>query len=105
MNAIIWERAYEMCGEGHEYFDTHRCGAKWLSEQIAKPLNIFLQREEQGPGEDNEGMFRYNYVGTLYPESPQELRKSLMCAFPATTEGIYNSAIDPVADQNDFYWQ
>ena len=105
VNAIIWERAYEMCGEGHEYFDTHRCGAKWLSEQIAKPLNIFLQREEQGPGEDNEGMFRYNYVGTLYPESPQELRKSLMCAFPATTEGIYNSAIDPVADQNDFYWQ
>lgn len=105
VNAIIWERAYEMCGEGHEWFDTHRCGAKWLSEQIAVPLNEFLQQPEQGPGDDNEGMFKYNYVGTLAPVEPSELRKSLLCAFPVTTEGLYNTAIDPVADQNDFYWQ
>lgn len=105
VNAIIWERSYEMCGEGHEYFDTHRCGAKWLSEEIAIPLNEFLQKPEQGPGDDNEGVFKYNYVGTLYPTDPSELRKSLLCAFPVSTEATYNTAIDPVADQNDFYWQ
>lgn len=105
VNAIIWERAYEMCAEGHEYFDTHRCGAKWLSEQIALPLNEFLLRSEQGPGEGNVGVFKYNYVGSTFPTSRADLRKSLLCAFPATTEGIYNTKIDPVKDQNDFYWQ
>lgn len=105
VNAIIWERSYEMCGEGHEYFDTHRCGAKWLSEQIAVPLNEFLQQPEQGPGEGNVGVFKYNYVGSTFPTAQSDLRKSLLCAFPATTEAIYNTKIDPVKDQNDFYWQ
>lgn len=105
VNAIIWERAYELCCEGHEYFDTHRCGAKWLSEQVAIPLNESLQRPEQGPGENNLGVFKYTYVGTLCPTEPSELRKSLLCAFPASTEAVYNTSIDPVKDQNDFYWQ
>ena len=42
VNAIFWERCYEMPFEHHEYFDTHRMGARWLAENIAKPKNAFL---------------------------------------------------------------
>lgn len=106
-DAIFWERCYEMCGEGHEYFDTHRMGAKWIARVLALPMNAFLQQPEQGPdpGKGVKGHFQYNYVGTLYPTDPVELRKSLMCAFPTVTEAVYNTAIDPVADQNDYYWR
>ena len=106
-DAIFWERMYEMCGEGHEYFDTHRHGAKWMARVLAVPMNAFLQQPEQGPNVSTgaKGHFNYNYVGTLYPTSQSDLRKSLMCAFPTTTEALYNTAIDPVADQNDYYWQ
>ena len=108
VNAIVWERAYEMCGEGHEYFDTHRYGAKWLAKVIAEPLNGFLALPEQGPGDDPDkepGIFRYNYVENIYPTDPAELRKSLLCAFPTNTEGTFNTAIDITSDQNDFFWQ
>lgn len=106
-DAIVWERMYEMCGEGHEYFDTHRLGAKWIARELAAPMNEFLQQPEQGPNPSTsaQGHFKYNYVGTLYPTDQSDLRKSLMCAFPTTTEAVYNTAIDPVSDQNDFYWQ
>ena len=106
-DAIFWERCYEMCGEGHEYFDTHRMGAKWIARVLAVPMNTFLQQPEQGsdPGKGVKGHFQYNYVGTLYPTDPSELRKSLMCAFPTVVEAVYNTAIDPVADQNDYYWR
>ncbi len=106
-DAIVWERFYEMCGEGHEYFDTHRHGAKWMVRELAVPMNTFLQQPEQGPNEAKgyKGHFKYNYVGTLYPTDPADLRKSLMCAFPTVVEAVYNTAIDPVADQNDYYWQ
>ena len=47
VNAIFWERCYEMPFEHHEYFDTHRMGARWLAENIAKPKNAFLYLNEQ----------------------------------------------------------
>lgn len=103
LDAIFWERVYELCGEGHEYFDTHRNGAKWLSRVIAVPLNAFNQLPEQNSTE--EGIFQFNYIGTPFPEDPSQLRKSLLCGFPTTTEAVYNTAIDPVEDQNDFYWR
>ena len=78
-----------------------------MARVLAVPMNAFLQQPEQGPNVSTgaKGHFNYNYVGTLYPTSQSDLRKSLMCAFPATTEALYNTAIDPVADQNDYYWQ
>ena len=99
-----------MFGEGHEWFDTHRMGARWLSREIAVPLNAHLHEKEQGPGKgyngaESKGLYAYNYLGTDFPEDYTVLRKSLLCAFPAVTEGAYNTAIDPVADQNDYYWQ
>ena len=102
LDAIFWERIFELYGEGHEYFDTHRNGAKWLSRVIAVPLNEFNQLPEQNC---TGGIFPYNYVGTEFPEDPSDLRKSLLCGFPTTTEATYNTAIDPVKDQNDFFWR
>lgn len=104
VNAIMWERFYEMSGEGHEYFDTHRRGARWLVEQIARPLNEHLHQVEQGPRGDVPGIWAYTYLNHEFTTSVQDMRKSLLCAFPYV-EATYNSAIDPVKDQNDFFWQ
>lgn len=113
VDAIMWEREFEMCGEGHEYFDTHRRGAKYLSEHICIPQNIFLQQPEQGDYHTRnestqavstmKGHWNYYYNGMLFPEDVQALRKSLLCSFPKE-EIIYNTAISET-DINDFNWQ
>lgn len=110
LTAIFWERMYEMSGEGHEWFDTHRMGARWLAKEIAKPLNEHIHRPEQGPGlnssgEMSVGIYSYNYLNTDFPENYSQLRKSLLCPLPSISEGVYNTAIDISKDQNDFYWQ
>lgn len=110
ITAIFWERMYEMFGEGHEWFDTHRMGARWMAKEIAAPLNVHLHLPEQGPGPDatggtSIGIYAYNYLSTDFPEDYNLLRKSLLCAFPSVTEGVYNTAIDITKDQNDYYWQ
>lgn len=110
VTAIFWERMYEMFGEGHEWFDTHRMGARWMAREIAAPLNAHLHLPEQGPGINSTGgesigIYAYNYLSTDFPEDYNDLRKSLLCAFPSVTEGIYNTAIDLTRDQNDYYWQ
>ena len=94
--AIFWEKMFELCGEGHEWFETHRHGAKWLSRVIARPYNFHQQEEE------NAALFESSYHSTLAPEDVESLRKSLMCAFPQE-EINYNNAISS-SDQNDFYW-
>ena len=88
INAIFWERAFELIGEQHDWFDTHRMGAKWLTENIAKPKNVFLSEPEQ------EGLRDYNYgKGFRYDEDWTEVRKGLICAFPKD-ELILNTALD-----------
>lgn len=88
INAIFWERAFELIGEQHDWFDTHRMGAKWLAENIAKPKNIFLSESEQ------EALRDYNYgSGFKYDEDWTEVRKGLICAFPKD-ELILNTALD-----------
>ena len=94
--AIFWEKMFELCGEGHEWFETHRHGAKWLSKQIAAPYNL-----HQLEGE-NANLFEVTYHSTPAPEDVESLRKSLMCAFPQE-ELNYNNAVSS-SDQNDFYW-
>ena len=115
MVAIFWERMFELCGEaGHEWFDTHRFGATWLVENIAKPKNVFLQKKEQSGLDD--GSYKYGtsttpveskisyrefYYGKefLYTEEPSEARKGLLLGFP-TREENYNNEIDSI--KNDF---
>ncbi len=101
INAIIWERTVELADEGHEWFDTHRRGATWLRDNISVPANRFYM--------DNEDMHEYRvhyYIGCeskgyIFPTDVQELRKSLLCAYPER-ELRLNTAPNY---QNDFYWQ
>lgn len=88
IEAIFWERAFEMTGEEHEWFDTHRMGAKWLTDHIAKPKNVFLSQEEQIALRD------YNYgKGFRYDEDWTLVRKGLICAYPKD-ELVLNTALD-----------
>lgn len=116
INGIFWERCYEMPFEHHEYFDTHRMGAKWLTDNIAKPKNIFLYLREQNDfvltGQPYSG-YRSLYYGSdfKYDEDWNLVRKGLICAYPYD-ELIYNSELDPgigdpINGQNptEVYWR
>lgn len=98
IDGIFWERCYEMPFEHHDYFDTHRMGAKWLTETIAKPKNKFLALPEQGDftkaGQKYSG-YRTLFYGTdfQYDEDWNNVRKGLICAYPYD-ELIYNSSLD-----------
>lgn len=116
VNAIFWERCYEMPFEHHEYFDTHRMGARWLAENIAKPKNAFLYLNEQEDytrdGTDYSG-YRTIYYGRdfRYDEDPALVRKGLISSYPYD-ELIYNTCLDvnksdPNLGQNpaEVYWR
>jgi len=115
IEAIFWERQFEMSGEEHEYFDTHRRGAQWLIDVVAKPKNAFLNLDEQADyynaaGNEQKGVKSYFYggkmwdrEGDIYPTSIDDVRKGLVCPIP-TEEYSYNTAMDPIKDQNDFHW-
>lgn len=98
ITAIFWEKQFELGGENQEYMDTHRFGATWLSENIAKPLNDFLMEPA------NSKLFGQYYDGSqrrIYLEDVQELRKSLLAPIP-DDEMNNNAGIETNA--NDFWW-
>lgn len=107
VTAIFWERVYELVGESHEWYDTHRFGARWIVENISKPKNAFLNLKEQcGDADGNyiraaSGLsYKAIYYGTadkIYPEDWNEVRKGLLCEIP-DSEVMYNPLIVP----NDF---
>ena len=100
VKAIMWERVYEMSGEGHEFFDTHRRGAEYLRDEIAMPINAFLAEPEQAQDMTN-GYFARGFLNVTYPVDLQQIRKGLLCALP-NLEIRYNKAITE-ADQNDYF--
>ena len=109
---IFWERAFEMLGEQHEWFDTHRMGAKWLSENVTSKANEFLFEPEQDNAPSGATGCRAFFYGTsrfgegkIYPEAQVDVRKGLLCAFPYD-ELVYNSALS-LADQNppEIFWE
>ncbi|MCR5018605.1 MAG: RagB/SusD family nutrient uptake outer membrane protein [Bacteroidales bacterium] len=100
IKAIMWERVYEMGGEGHEFFDTHRRGAEYLRDEIAMPINAFLSDPEQMAGE-TYGYFNRAFLMQAYPTSLDDIRRGLLCAFP-NLEIRYNQAISE-DDQNDYF--
>ena len=109
IDAILWERVFELHGEGHEFFDTHRRGAKFMSEWLTKPLNAFLREPEQCGVKDitqsapaNNSELKNLFYSHFLPENVQELRKSILLAFP-DVEFRNNSAIK-ADEQNDFYF-
>jgi hypothetical protein len=105
IKAIMWERVFEMHGELHEIFDTHRRGGKFMSEWLCKPINEWLKMPEQVY--NNNGKVAYTYFsrafqGIYLPEDPVKLRKSVLLAFPE--HEIRNNNAIGYEDQNDFYW-
>ena len=105
VNAIMWERLFEMHGEGHEFFDTRRRGAEWMVEWFSKPYNKFLAMPEQHY--NNGTTVGYNYFDRTFwsrplIEDPEQIRASLLFAFPEM-EFRNNGGIS-AEDQNDFYW-
>lgn len=117
VTAIFWERVYELVGECHEWYDTHRFGAKWIVENISKPKNAFLNLKEQaGTGvKDQYGNEAYRsrtydvtykelFYGKdekIYSEDWNEVRKGLLCELPRA-ETDYNHEI--VKKDNDFHY-
>lgn len=95
LDAVIWERVFELGNEGHEWFDTHKMGAKWLSENICQPLNTFCHLSE------NKTFWSYAFNDEDVPEDVAMVRKGLLVAFP-DYEIRYNTALSQ-NDQNDFF--
>lgn len=93
---VMWERVFEMYGEGHEWFDTHRRGCKWFLQHIIQPMNASLAAPEQT---EARKWYGDNF---LFPENPEEVRKGLFNAFP-NDELVYNKALSE-KDQNFYRW-
>lgn len=93
--AIMWERVFELHGEGFEFYDTHRRGARFMSKFIAEPLCEFLKMPEQA-----NGLFKTIFQSTFPEKDPSALRKSVLLAFPIT-----EIERNPMASQNDFIWK
>lgn len=116
IDRVFWERCFEMPFEHHEYFDTHRMGAKWLAETIAKPKNLFLYEAEQEDftiGDKSYNGYRTIYYGAdfRYDEDWNLVRKGLISAYPYN-ELVYNTKLDvalqdPNKGQNPdpVYWR
>ncbi len=92
ITAIMWERVFEMYGEGHEWFDTHRRGTTWFLKNIIKPMNVSLRQPEQEKAKAWYG------DGFSWSEDPTEIRKGLFNAFP-NDELMYNRVLTS-QDQN-----
>ena len=105
VDAIMWERLFEMHGEGHEFFDPRRRGAEWMVRWFSKPYNEFMKQPEQHY--NNGTTVGYNYFDRTFYARPliedvQQIRASLLFAFPEK-EFRNNGGISE-SDQNDFYW-
>ena len=112
IDKIFWERAFEMLGEQHEWYDTHRMGAQWFSDHVTKQANAFVFLPEQDNSPSGARGCRDFFYGTsrfgegkIYPEEQADVRRGLICAFPYD-ELVYNSALS-LEDQNpsEIFWE
>lgn len=96
VKAIMWERMFELTGEGGEWFSERRRGAQFLVDFLLKPLQAFWEEPEQASNYWATGLH-----GITLPTSLDEVRKRLLCAYP-DYEIRFNTALSQ-EDQNDFY--
>lgn len=108
---IFWERMFELLGEGHEFYDTHRMGATWMRDNIIIPRNKFLRKREQQYNDKYLDDKSKSYCSKMYGKEDfqyftdiSDIRKSLLCAFPHD-EFINSTVLDASKDQNDYYWK
>lgn len=97
---IVWDKLFELCGEGHSFYEVRRLGARWFNDNILKARNAFFD----AMGEEGESYmsvyfgrsdFRYDFEGDM-----TKVRGALLCEFPKE-ELTANSAMS-TADKNDF---
>ena len=96
VTAIFWERVFEMGGEGHEWFDSHRRGAQWLLDNVYEPMHAFLLEKNQA---SYMKVYWYN-KGYELPRTVDNVRNCLLCDYPEY-ELMYNQALTS-SDQNYF---
>jgi len=94
INEIMWERVFELDGEMHIWFDSHRRGATYLSN-LTKERNQFYSEPA------NVRIYKYYELGKPRVTDVQEVRKGLLHAFPEY-ELLNNTSLGYDA-QNDFY--
>lgn len=97
IKAIMWERVFEMHGEFHEMYDVRRRGAKYLADEVGKPLNEFLQQPSEA------AVYPHTYMSAVYPQTPEETRKSLLFAFPEYE--LRTNKVLSYEDQNPYCWK
>ncbi len=100
---IFWEKMYEMCGEGHEWYDSHKYGAQWIVKNVYYPCHDFLLLPEQAtpnPSGISYNMLWWYQRGLTLPLNMKNARASLLCEYPEY-ELNYNTALD-ASDQNYF---
>lgn len=98
IDAIMWERIYELSDEGHEWFDTHRRGAAWLLRNVNIPLDKFLNEPEQA---EYKLLYWYGDKNYELPLSLHNVRCGLLCEYPEY-ELMHNTALSRENDQNFF---
>lgn len=88
VDAIFWERLYELTGEGHEWFDERRKGTAFFARNVIAPLNTFLAYYENcnnnstlPPNHPNTYRGRM-YGNRTFPTTSEELRYRMLCGFP-----------------------
>lgn len=105
LDAIWWERIYELTGENQEWFEAHRKGVEFISRNITAPLNAFLQLPaQQAPvgGDAKLGAFNNMYYKRTFFTAKGDVIKSMLCEFPRTEISANASLSD--ADQNRYCW-
>jgi len=106
LDAIFWENEFELAGESHDYFNTHRHGARWMIKNICIPNNEFWALSDNKSYHDAYfGSFKYQ---ENYQDNPQDVggdvyktRKCLLFSFP-NSEQNYNTAISVEQAKNDY---
>lgn len=97
---IVWDKLFELCGEGHSYYEVRRLGATWFKENILEARNSFFE----AMGDDGDSFlqtyfgrsdFRYDFVDDM-----NKVRAALLCEFPKE-ELTANPAMN-LNDKNDY---
>lgn len=97
---IVWDKLFELCGEGRSFFETRRYGARWFKENILDARNAFFDTmgargEKYLTSYFGRADFRYDFADDL-----DKVRGALLCEFPKE-ELTANSAMT-LSDKNDY---
>ncbi len=82
VDAVFYERLFELSGEGHEWFDERRKGAEFFIRNFSVPINTFLQQPGERDPATGKDVWQFLYQQRVYPTDIAEMRKHLLHAFP-----------------------